>query len=168
MVAYLQGPLVPPLAIASTPIKGFHPLFACFPPHSQSFLDDCCLTVGSWVIFYANCKLSVKIVVIGLIQQCQPNGPIAGPWAAGVWVFWVLGRWHHKERNRKNRTKNEAGKVQKQQKISRTGKHRTQNTKMTISETKHQNRQKQGHEIESAFLVLLEMHLLVWNGHIFG
>lgn len=34
---------------------------------------DVCLTVGSWVIFYANCKLSVKIVVIGLIQQCQPK-----------------------------------------------------------------------------------------------
>jgi len=44
-----------------------HPHPKCFPS------DNVCLTVGSWVIFYANCKLSVKIVVIGLIQQCQPN-----------------------------------------------------------------------------------------------
>lgn len=99
MVAYLRGPLVlgpwflvPPPSSTSFPVEGCHPTWhpvfhTAFHPHTTSvFPVDGCLTVGSWVIFYANCKLSVKIVVIGLIQQCQPNGPIGGPWAVGVGI----------------------------------------------------------------------------------
>lgn len=99
MVAYLRGPLVlgpwflvPPPSSTSFPVEGCHPtchpvFHTAFHPHTTSvFPVDGCLTVGSWVIFYANCKLSVKIVVIGLIQQCQPNGPIGGPWSVGVGI----------------------------------------------------------------------------------
>lgn len=67
---------------------------------------DVCLTVGSWVIFYANCKLSVKIVVIGLIQQCQPKCLAESSAVA----------WKDSEKEEK-----QLRKLQKQQKISRTG-----------------------------------------------
>lgn len=92
-------PPLSPFRATTTP----HPPPLCPAPASAIPSADVCLTVGSWVIFYANCKLSVKIVVIGLIQQCQPKCLRAGQRG---------GREHRKKTEKK---------LQKQHKISRAG-----------------------------------------------
>jgi len=69
---------------------------------------------------------------------------------------WEVECWHRKKQEKPNQKRSwESAETAENQ---QNWEYRTQNTKMTISETKDQNRQKQGHEIESGLLAMLEMH----------
>lgn len=94
-------PPLSPFRATTTP----HPPPSCPAPASAIPSADVCLTVGSWVIFYANCKLSVKIVVIGLIQQCQPKC-LSASGAAG---------WKRTEKKSRKETEETAETAQNQQ-----------------------------------------------------
>jgi len=123
MVAYLQGPLVPPPELRPLPSRRLPPIFPppCRPTRNlfpRRRLLDC------WVLGNILCKLQVKCENSSDWFNSAMSTKWTDWWAVGggclgVWVLGSLSVGIAK--NRKNRTKNEAGKVQKQQKISRTG-----------------------------------------------